>query len=95
MEYVARCISEDRYWVEVDIFGYSDEQLEELKKYVVDGEIDIDKMKEEDSIILVQNIDGLDYTNLSVGDEVQAEFHKVNENGELQGITFLSLKLVL
>ncbi|WP_346916351.1 FtsX-like permease family protein [Clostridium sp.] len=93
MEYVARCISEDRYWVEVDIFGYSDEQLEELKKYVVDGEIDIDKMKEEDSIILVQNIDGLDYTNLSVGDEVQAEFHKVNENGELQGITFPKLKV--
>ena len=93
MEYVAQCIAQERYWVEVDIFGYDDDRIETLKKYVIDGEIDIDKMKEEDTVILIQNIDGLNYTNLSVGDEVRIELSKVDANGKFLGITSPKLKV--
>jgi len=93
MEYVAQCISAGRYWVEVNIFAYNDEQLETLKKYVIDGEIDIDKMKEEDTVILIQNIDGLNYTNLSVGDEIRTEFQKVDDRGKFIGINCPKLKV--
>ncbi|HAR85265.1 MAG TPA: hypothetical protein DCR69_06000 [Clostridium sp.] len=79
--------------IEINILGYSDDELVDLKKYVVDGDINIDKMKNEDILILVQNIDGLNYTNLSVGDEVQPSFVKLNDKGEYIGGTFPKFKI--
>ncbi len=92
-EYISQCISSERYQIEINVLGYSDEELEALKQYVIDGEIDIDKIKEGDTIILVQNIDGLNYTNLSVGDEVQPSFSKLDDNGEYIGGTFPKFKI--
>jgi ABC-type antimicrobial peptide transport system permease subunit len=92
-EYISQCIFLDRYMIEINILGYRDEELEDLKKYVVDGDINIDKMKNEDILILVQNIDGLNYTNLSVGDEVQPSFIKLNDKGEYIGGTFPRFKI--
>ncbi len=92
-EYISQCIFLDRYMIEINILGYSDDELVDLKKYVVDGDINIDKMKNEDILILVQNIDGLNYTNLSVGDEVQPSFVKLNDKGEYIGGTFPKFKI--
>ncbi|WP_346893968.1 ABC transporter permease [Clostridium sp. UBA871] len=93
VQYISQCISRDRYLIEVTILGRSDEELEALKKNVIAGEIDIDKMKNEDILILVQNIDGLNYTNLSVGDVVQPSFTKLNDNGEFLGGTYPEFKV--
>ncbi|WP_346931253.1 FtsX-like permease family protein [Clostridium sp.] len=93
VEYISQCIFNDRYLIEVTILGRSDEELEALKKYVIAGEIDIEKMKSEDILILVQNIDGLNYTDLSVGDVVQPSFSKLNDNGEFLGGTYPEFKI--
>jgi ABC-type antimicrobial peptide transport system permease subunit len=93
VEYISQCIYNERYLIEVTILGRNDEELEALKKYVIAGEIDIDKMKNEDILILVQNIDGLNYTNLSVGDEVQPSFTKLNDNGQFLGGTYPEFKV--
>ncbi|MFR1709747.1 MAG: ABC transporter permease [Clostridium sp.] len=93
IEYISQCIYNDRYLIEVTILGRSDVELEALKKYIIAGEIDIDKMKEENILVLVQNIDGLNYTNLSVGDEVQPSLQKLNDNGEFLGGTYPPFKV--
>uniref|UniRef100_UPI003217925D ABC transporter permease n=1 Tax=Clostridium sp. TaxID=1506 RepID=UPI003217925D len=52
------------------VYGYSDEQLEDLKNWVMDGNIDIEEMKKEPSIILIQNINSYNYTQIKVGDKL-------------------------
>ena len=92
-QYISQCIFNDRYLVGIEILGRSDAGLEALKKYVIAGEIDIDKMREEKILILVQNINGLNYTNLSVGDEVQPAFQKLDDNGQYLSGTYYPFKI--
>ncbi|MGL4731868.1 MAG: ABC transporter permease, partial [Clostridium sp.] len=86
--YTSNCLFQDRYYIETNVFGYSDEQLEALKEYILDGDININDMKDSDSAILIQNIEGLNYSQLSVGDEVQPSLNKYDDDGKYVGCSF-------
>lgn len=88
LTYVSNCLFQGRYYIDINVVGYSDEELKGLNKYLIEGNIDGDKLKEGDSGILVQNINGLDYTTLQVGDVIQPAFQKYDDNGEYIGGSF-------
>lgn len=49
---VAVQTGEDDYKLKVNIYGYDDEMLEELNEYLLEGTIDPDKMRKENTVIL-------------------------------------------
>ncbi len=48
----------DDYAVKVNIYGYDDSMLEELNAYLIEGEINPDKMRSENSVIVKMLMDG-------------------------------------
>ena len=46
------------YGLKVNIYGYDDRMLNELNDYLLEGEIDPEKMREEDTVILATLMDG-------------------------------------
>lgn len=67
------------YKIKTNLYGYEEEQLEILKDYVIDGEIDRTKMKEEKGVILrtlvdaLNNMDGLE---IKAGDTISVKTPK-------------------
>ena len=49
---------EDDYAVKVNIYGYEDEMLRSMEDYVLEGEIDPEKMREENTVIFKTIMDG-------------------------------------
>ena len=49
---------EDDYRLKVNIYGYDDEMLEVLEDYLLEGEIDPDRMREENTVIMKTLMDG-------------------------------------
>ncbi|MDB8710459.1 FtsX-like permease family protein [Mediterraneibacter gnavus] len=55
------------YGLKVNIYGYDDSMLNELNDYLLEGEIDPEKMREEDTVILATLMDGQgNYDGISV-----------------------------
>lgn len=55
------------YGLKVNIYGYDDRMLKELNDYLLEGEIDPEKMREEDTVILATLMDGQgNYDGISV-----------------------------
>ena len=53
--------------MKVNIYGYDDRMLKELNDYLLEGEIDPEKMREEDTVILATLMDGQgNYDGISV-----------------------------
>ncbi|WP_346931306.1 FtsX-like permease family protein, partial [Clostridium sp.] len=67
------------------INGYSDEQLEELKKWVIDGSIDIEEMNEKSTVILAQNLNDYNYTQIKAGDKIKIGGDIYDEYGKAVG----------
>ncbi|MGF0034040.1 FtsX-like permease family protein [Bariatricus sp. SGI.154] len=66
---------EDDYTLKVNIYGYDDEMLEELNDYLLEGEIDPEQMKRDNSVIVKVLMDGQgNYGGIDIGlgDEVPA-----------------------
>lgn len=64
---------EDDYTLKVNIYGYDDAMLEELDGYLLEGEIDADRMRRENSVIFKTLMDGQgNYDGIAVypGDEI-------------------------
>ncbi len=65
---------EDDYRLKINIYGYDDEMLERLDDYVLEGRIDPDKMREENTVLFKTLLDGqgnYDVIDISAGDTVQ------------------------
>ena len=65
---------EDDYRLKVNIYGYDDEMLESLNDYLLEGEIDPDRMREENTVIIKTLMDGqgnYDGITLGVGDTLE------------------------
>ena len=64
---------DDDYKLKVNIYGYDDDMLRQLDDYLLDGEIDPDAMRRDNSIIFKPLMDGqgnYDCTDTAVGDEI-------------------------
>ncbi len=64
---------EDDYRIKVNIYGYDDEMLGELGEYLLDGELDPDAMRENNTVIFKTLMDGqgnYDAFRLKPGDEI-------------------------
>lgn len=64
------------------IFGYTEEDLKELNKYVLEGKIDIKEMSEKPMVILAQNLAYSNYTKLKVGDSIRLSYANYDEKGK-------------
>lgn len=65
---------EDDYRLKVNIYGYDDEMLEALEDYLLEGEIDPDRMREENTVIMKTLMDGqgnYDGITLKPGDTLE------------------------
>ena len=65
---------EDSYHLKVNIYGYDDEMIADLKPYLLEGTIDADEMKEKNLVILKTLVDGqgnYDGIDILAGDEIQ------------------------
>lgn len=65
---------EDDYRLKVNIYGYDDEMLKNLNDYLLEGEIDPDRMREENTVIMKTLMDGqgnYDGITLGVGDTLE------------------------
>lgn len=70
---VAVQVGEDSYKLKVNIYGYDDAMLEDMKDYVLNGEINPEQMRRENSVILKTLMDGQgNYGGIAVepGDEI-------------------------
>lgn len=70
-----------QYSFETTTFGYNAEELEKLKAGVIEGKIDVKEMKEKQLVIVAQNINYKDYTNIKVGDKISISYPIYDEKG--------------
>lgn len=83
---------DDDYKLKVNIYGYDDEMLEKLNDYLLEGNIDPDQMRGENTVILKTLMDGqgnYDGIDLKSGDEVQVRAPK-DADAEPDILKFLS-----
>lgn len=76
------------YYIATNFFGYDKNGLRKLKKYLLEGEIDIEAMQRENIILLPKNINWSDkwnipYTNLKIGDTITLTVQDENRNDEI------------
>jgi len=83
--FLGRLMTEGIYRFNPKVNGYSDEQLENLKKWVIDGSINIEEMNKKSTVILVQNLNAYDYTQIKVGDKIKIGRDIYDEYGKAVG----------
>ena len=75
---------EDDYRLKVNIYGYDDEMLEELNDYLLEGGIDPEQMRSENTVILKTLMDGqgnFNVIDIGPGDTVQIRTPKDPQAG--------------
>ena len=83
---------EDDYKLKVNIYGYDDDMLEKLNDYLLEGAINPDQMRSENTVILKTLMSGQgDYNGIDIktGDEVQVRVPK-DSKAEPEILKFLS-----
>jgi len=71
--------SEKDYRLKVNVYGYCDEELEQLSDYLLEGSIQPVRMREHRGVILKTIMDGVGYyngINLNVGDTIKVKVPK-------------------
>lgn len=67
----------DKYILKNIVYGYDDKLLKELKKYLVDGNIDINKMQNKNiAVIKIPHPIGPNVVDIGVGDTVKVTFRE-------------------
>ncbi|WP_346928457.1 FtsX-like permease family protein [Clostridium sp.] len=84
--FLNQLLEQNRYELGVEAYGYSDKDLEKLNEYIIEGEIDIEKMKKEKILIVAQHLNENNYTNIKVGDILNLQCAKFDISG-----TFLEI----
>ncbi len=66
-----------------NVYGYDDKLLKESKKFLLDGKIDINKMKNEDiALIKIPHPLGPNVVDIRVGDKVKITFREDGQSGD-------------
>ena len=76
----------DMYRLKVNVYGYTDAMLDQLKDYLVEGTIDPAALKEENSVILKTLTDGQGNTGgvaIQAGDTIKLKVPKTMDDAEL------------
>jgi putative ABC transport system permease protein len=73
------------YKFNTEIRGYTLEDLDNLEEYLLQGEIDKEKMLKEPVVILGQNLNYSNYTKLKVGDKIQVGYSVYDKDGNFWG----------
>lgn len=71
---IAVCTGKNSYHLKVNIYGYDDEMIADLKPYLLEGTIDAEEMREKNLVILKTLVDGqgnYDGIDILAGDEIQ------------------------
>ncbi|MGH4121775.1 MAG: ABC transporter permease [Clostridium sp.] len=58
------------YNVTIELYGCNDEELKEMSKYLDDGKLDVEDMKNNNKVVLIQNFSSEKSTNLIINDEL-------------------------
>jgi len=80
-QYLKELFNKKQYFFETRTLGYNDEELEKLKVGVIEGNIDVNEMKEKQLVIVAQNLNYKDYTNIKVGDRIKISYPIYDEKG--------------
>ena len=75
---VAAKTGDDDYALKVNIYGYDDEMLKELDNYLLEGVVDPQRMRKENSVIVKTLMDGqgnYDGIKIAPGDFLQIRKH--------------------
>lgn len=83
--YDAGLMEKGKYRLESVVYGYSKEKLESLRKDVIEGAIDLEKMNNDASVVFIQNANYYDYTNLAVGDQIEVNLVLLDAEGNFKG----------
>ncbi|HBA02559.1 MAG TPA: hypothetical protein DCW51_00475, partial [Clostridium sp.] len=84
-KFKAKQIQEGVYRFNPKVYGYSNENLEELKKWVIDGDIDIKEMNKRPIVILIQNLSSYNYTEIKAGDKIKIGVILYDQEGNSSG----------
>lgn len=84
-KFKAKQIQEGVYRFNPKVYGYSNENLEELKKWVIDGDIDIKEMNKRPIVILIQNLSSYNYTEIKAGDKIKIGVTLYDQEGNSSG----------
>ncbi|MCM0648875.1 FtsX-like permease family protein [Clostridium swellfunianum] len=79
--YLKELFDQKQYFFETTTLGYNAEELEKLKSGLIEGNIDVKKMKEKQLVIVAQNLNYKEYTNLKVGDKITINYPVYDEKG--------------
>ncbi|GAA0115197.1 ABC transporter permease [Clostridium senegalense] len=71
-------------------YGYEKDEIEKLKEFVIDGEIDYEEMRENPYVILIQN----KYSKASEDDFVKLKIPLYDEHGEFKGDNTVEFKVI-
>lgn len=79
--YLKELFNKKQYFFETRTLGYSSEELEKLKAGLIEGNIDVNEMKEKKLAIVAQDLNYRDYTNIKVGDRIKISYPIYDEKG--------------
>lgn len=79
--YLKELFNKKQYFFGTRTLGYSSEELEKLKAGLIEGNIDVNEMKEKKLAIVAQDLNYRDYTNIKVGDRIKISYPIYDEKG--------------
>lgn len=86
--YLKEQLKAGRFFYSGRYIGYNKEELEDLKQYVVEGEIDEEGLMSGQVVVMAQNLHDKNDTKLKVGDTVILSCDKYDEVGNYNGVEF-------
>lgn len=84
-KFKSKLLEEGIYRFNPRVYGYSNEQLESLKRWVIDGSIDIEEMNKRSTAILIQNLNDYNYTQIKAGDKIKIGVNLYDKEGNNSG----------
>ncbi|MBE6060987.1 MAG: ABC transporter permease [Clostridium sulfidigenes] len=72
------------YSFNIKLFAYDKNTMESIKEKVIEG--NIDDINSEPTIVISQNLNNYNYTNIKVGDKVQVDLEVFNDKGDIMGV---------
>lgn len=83
--YIMELYKQNKFEFSTVAYAFSDEKLNSLKDSVVSGNINISEMNNNPTVVLVQNVNGYQYTSIKVGDEINIVKIRYDKNGNFIG----------
>ena len=87
-------INSGQYGITVSLYGMDKSEIESLKPYLKEGDLNIDNFLNKSGVIVVQNLHYKNYTNLGIGDKIKlGGAYKESQGGEWNHYDNVELKV--